>query len=350
MEILKNNERSQIKSRTGVEYYKVSPGVWGMKIVFVNIYIVASDTGQDGSWVLIDAGLKGSADRIIKMAEDIFGKGARPSSIILTHGHFDHVGAVKELLKVWTVPVYAHYLELPYLKGISSYPPPDPMVGGGLMSLLSFTFPKKASDLGVRVRRIAANGIVPDLPDWQLIHTPGHSPGQIALFRESDRTLISADAFVTTKQESVFSVMTQKHVLSGPPKYFTIDWDAAKSSVQKLLALNPLVAASGHGYPMYGEELSLSLNYLVNNFEKEAVPKYGRYVKEPARANKNGVQYVPKRVNNPELIAATAIIAALTAIAIIYRLNGRKPIKNQLSVSYLAKKILNPVKAILQPS
>jgi glyoxylase-like metal-dependent hydrolase (beta-lactamase superfamily II) len=331
MEILKNNEYTPIKG-SGVEYYKVAPGVWGMKIVFVNVYIIASGEDRGNNWVLIDTGLKGSGDKIKRMAEDIFGRATKPEAIILTHGHFDHVGAIDELLGYWDAPVFAHYLELPYLKGLSSYPPPDPMVGGGLMSLLSWTYPKKPKDLGNKVHRLPANSdTVPGLPGWQYVHVPGHSPGQIALFREADRTLISADAFVTTKQESAFSVMTQKHVLSGPPKYFTTDWIASKQSVQKLLALHPQAAATGHGYPMYGVELLASLKNLIDNFEDEAVPKYGRYVKEPAKSNKNGVQYIPERVNNPELLAVVGIISAVAAFALVWKLTRKKEVKTDLS-------------------
>ncbi len=338
MEILKNNEYTPIKG-SGVEYYKVAPGVWGMKIVFVNIYIIASGEDKGNNWVLVDAGLKGSGEKIKRMAEDIFGQGSKPEAIILTHGHFDHVGAIDELLAYWDTPVFAHYLELPYLKGLSSYPPPDPMVGGGLLSLLSWTYPKKPIHLGSRVHRLAANtDTIPGLPDWQYVHVPGHTPGQIALFRELDRTLISADAFVTTKQESAFSVLTQKHVLSGPPKYFTTDWVASRQSVQKLVDLKPKAAATGHGYPMYGEELTRSLKYLIENFEKEAVPKYGRYVKEPAKSNKNGVQYIPKRANNPELLAIVGIISAVAAFALVWGLSRKKQQKNDVSLTGLFEK------------
>ena len=61
---------------------------------------------------------------------------------------------------------------------------------------------------------------------WRWIFTPGHSPGHISLFRDSDRTLIVGDAFVTTKQESLMSVMTQRMEMHGPPMYFTPDWPA----------------------------------------------------------------------------------------------------------------------------
>src|ERR1700710_183150 len=77
---------------------------------------------------------------------------ALPSAIVLTHGHFDHVGPLETLAKEWDVPIYAHKLEHPYLNGTKSYPPPDPTVGGGLMSLLSPLYPRKPGDVSERLR------------------------------------------------------------------------------------------------------------------------------------------------------------------------------------------------------
>src|SRR5690606_20108949 len=71
----------------------------------------------DGSWVLVDAGMPKSASEIIEVAEQRFGKNNPPTAIILTHGHFDHVGSIVGLLEKWNVPVYAHTLETPFLTG-----------------------------------------------------------------------------------------------------------------------------------------------------------------------------------------------------------------------------------------
>ena len=73
-------------------------------------------------------GLHLSAGKIKHWAEAHFGKGTKPEAVILTHGHFDHVGAVEDLLQDWNVPVYAHPAEFPYLIGHEKYPPPDPGV------------------------------------------------------------------------------------------------------------------------------------------------------------------------------------------------------------------------------
>lgn len=321
MEVLETNHEVKTIKKPGLEYFAVTSGVWGMKIVFVNIYMVAT---EGNNWILIDAGLKGSGNKIRRMAEDIFGKGAKPSCIVLTHAHFDHVGALEELSDIWHVPIYAHPLEMPYLKGLSSYPPPDPLVGGGLMSLMSWTFPRKPKNLRNKVFKLPADGSIPGVESWKYIHTPGHAPGHISLYRESDKTLIAGDAFVTTKQESAFSVMTQKKQMSGPPKYFTIDWQASASSVRELAALHPETAATGHGLPMYGEELDTGLTFLADHFEDVAVPKNGRYVKHPAVADEKGVEYVPPANVKPLVIAGSIIAGALLAAVATWQLRKRK--------------------------
>ena len=111
------------------------------RIVFVNVVLSGAAGAGDQRWVLIDTGLMGSAGAIARAAADRFGHDARPAAIVLTHGHFDHAGAVEELARRWDVPVYAHALELPYLDGRASYPPADASVGGGLMSRLSPVLP-----------------------------------------------------------------------------------------------------------------------------------------------------------------------------------------------------------------
>src|SRR4051794_30712884 len=103
------------KSSEKQSYFEVAPDVWGMKIIFVNIYMIK----DNDHWVLVDTGLPGSSDRILKMANELFGD-QPPKAIILTHAHFDHRGAVDVLLDHWEVPVYVHPMEMPYLTGKSS--------------------------------------------------------------------------------------------------------------------------------------------------------------------------------------------------------------------------------------
>ena len=310
----------------GIDLFPVAPGVWGLKDVFVNLYIIINP--DDSSWVLVDAGLKTAAPKIKKAAALLFGTESRPACIILTHGHFDHVGSLKNLAEEWDVPVYAHELELPYLTGLSKYPPADPSVNGGLMAELAGLYPRGPVDLGFRVQALSTPDSVPFLPGWTWIHTPGHSPGHISLYRKEDGVLIAGDAFVTTKAESALYTMLQKKKISGPPKYFTPDWAAAAASLEVLDGLHIQVAATGHGRPMEGSRMRKSIHNLSLHFQQEAVPLQGRYVSHPARMDKTGVVYIPPRIGKPDLpvTKAIAIAAGFIALALFVKSGPAKKV------------------------
>jgi glyoxylase-like metal-dependent hydrolase (beta-lactamase superfamily II) len=144
-------------------------------------------------------------------------------------------------------------------------------------------YPRGPINLGNRVRPLPIDGTIPTLSGWRWVHTPGHTAGHVALFRDTDRALIVGDAFCTTKQESFFAVATQKPELHGPPAYFTTDWDAARDSVRRLAALEPAFIAPGHGQPMAGVQALQSLTELSHRFDEVARPEHGRYVEHPTR-------------------------------------------------------------------
>lgn len=219
-----------------------------------------------------------SGDKIIEVAEERYGKDNPPSAIILTHGHFDHVNGIVELMSKWDVPVYAHPLEFPFLTGQQAWPDPDTSVEGGMLAKISFLYPNEPIDISERLQPLPSAGNVAELPGWEWIHVPGHAPGQIALFRSGDRILISADAFITVKQDSFYWVFMQKEEVCGPPVYLTTDWSAAYNSVKELAALNPAVVIPGHGIAMQDAALKEGLDHLLANWEEEAVPDHGKWV------------------------------------------------------------------------
>lgn len=296
-------------------FFRVTEGVWGIKDVMVNVYLIAN---PDKSWVLVDAGLKSAFSKIKTAAAELFGESIPPVAVVLTHGHFDHVGSLEAIIREWQVPVYAHFLETPYLTGKSDYPPADSGVGGGLLSLVSGLYPNDPIDLIDAVKSLPLDGHIPFMPEWTYIHTPGHAPGHISLWREYDRVLVAGDAFVTTRQESVFSVLTQRKVVSGPPKYFTYDWYQADKSVNALADLSPEIVATGHGKPMAGYEMRQQLMDLALNFSDRAVPRYGRYVAEPAVTNRDGVVSLPKEPAGSGAIWALVSSVAVIALGCVY--------------------------------
>ena len=319
--------------------FTVAPGVWGKKDLFVNYYIIQDNESQ--TWYLVDAGLKWSASNIKDLAADLFGKDSKPAGLILTHGHFDHVGALHSLLEDWDVPVYAHYLEMPYLTGVSSYPPADPTVGGGMMSAMAWMYPRGPIDIENYLQVLPDNNTIPGLSEWKYLHTPGHAPGHISLFRQSDKVLIAGDAIVTTQQESAINALTYKKKLSGPPKYFTCNWASAKISALKLAALNPEIIAAGHGEPMQGEEMRNALYTLANKFDSVAKPKQGRYINEPAITDETGILYLPHNteVVSPLVKVVGVSLGILTIGLLLYKFSRKKP-----SVANTVKDTLKKIK------
>jgi glyoxylase-like metal-dependent hydrolase (beta-lactamase superfamily II) len=192
------------------------------------------------------------------------------------------------------------------------------------MSVVSPAFPTGPFNISEHIQLLPQDGSLPYLPDWKYIHTPGHSPGHISLFRRRDRVLLAGDAFVTTRQESVWSVMMQTKKLTGPPRYFTYDWDAAAKSVKTLAELEPEIVATGHGQVMKGEQMRKMLHKLADNFYEVAVPAHGRYTREPAITDEGGVTYIPKPVNkiSPAVaIAAGVAVLGLTAWLLLRKKN-----------------------------
>lgn len=298
--------------------HRVAPGVFGMRVALANLYFVGQAQSPRG-WVLVDAGVGPCAGLVARAAEAHFGAGARPEAIVLTHAHFDHVGGLAELARRWDVPVYAHELELPYLTGAADYPPPDPTVGGGALAWMAAAYPRRGLDLGERARPLPADGTVPHLPGWRALHTPGHTPGHVSLFREADRALLAGDAAVTTRQESALAVATQAPELRPPPAYFTLDWAEAGRSVEKLAALRPLVIAAGHGRPMRGPEAAEGLRRLAEGFAAAAPPR-GRYVAAPARGD---AAYRPHAAGRDLPKAALAAGVAAAGLALWLARRGR---------------------------
>jgi len=230
------------------------------------------------NWVLIDAGLPYGGKKIVQVAEKRFGKGNRPQAILLTHGHFDHVGGLIECIAEWNVPVYAHSLEFPYLKGEQSYPEPDGSVEGGLLAKISPIYPNEPIQLGDIVKELPENGEVPFMKEWRWLHTPGHSPGHVSFFRERDGLLIAGDAFITVRQDSFYNVLLQIPEVNGPPRYLTTDWEKAQKSVEKLARLSVKIVITGHGPMVKGEDLQVGLKKLIKDFKTEAIPDYGRFI------------------------------------------------------------------------
>jgi glyoxylase-like metal-dependent hydrolase (beta-lactamase superfamily II) len=276
-------DNPQIDAANNDTTHQIADDLAYKRLAMVNVVYFGSPGAADRQWILTDAGVPGSAGAIRRAAAKRFGEHSRPAAIVLTHGHIDHVGALKTLAEEWNVPVYAHELEIPFLDGTKSYPPPDPAVGGGLMSLMSPLFPPSPIDVSRWLRVLPEDGTIPHMPGWRWIHTPGHTRGHVSFWRQAYRCLIAGDAFITTDQESAYAVATQEPEMHGPPMYYTPDWESAGKSVRELALLEPELVITGHGRAMEGVAMRRALHTLARDFEDIAVPDHGRYVEKPVR-------------------------------------------------------------------
>jgi glyoxylase-like metal-dependent hydrolase (beta-lactamase superfamily II) len=290
-----SSEKGQI-----VDY---APDVVRVATGIVNTYLV----GRAARWVLVDTGVPGASALIRRAAEARFGPGAKPAAIVLTHGHFDHSGNVDALVAEWSVPVYAHPLELSYLAGRSKYPPQDPTVGGA-MAFLSRVMPR-GGHKPVKTTIMPLGERIPAMPEWRAIHTPGHTAGHISLFRDADRVLLAGDALATMDTDSWVEQVRRTPDLCNPPAALTADWEGARTSVVELASLEPGAIGAGHGLPVAGRDVPRALQQFAATF---APPAHGRYVNAPAATGPAGLEWIPPPV--PDWLARQAAGAALVVL------------------------------------
>ena len=271
-----------------------------------NAYLVGTGT----LWFLVDSGLPGDAPAIRKAVAARFGANARPAAIVLTHGHADHAGSARELADEWDVKVHVSRLEMPYLSGLSQYPPLDP-TAPGIMSLLSRFVSVPSINLGNRLAVVDKADPFPGLHDWWAIDTPGHSPGQLSYFRKGDGILLAGDAVTTMNTESLLGFFSKGRKLCGPPLSSTLNWPQAWDSVAKLVLLEPRLLAAGHGKPM--RKPASKLRKLSR---KSSVPSRGRFAHAPAQVGEGGIISLPPAPPDPLPSIARSILVLSVAAGV----------------------------------
>ena len=116
-----------------------------------------------------------NAAAIIRMVSDM---GAKPCAVLLTHGHFDHIGAADELRKMYEIPVYAHEAEEALLSS------PTLNLSGSWASAIIL----KADHLLKDGDKLQIAGFT-----VKVLHTPGHTEGSCCYVLENEELLFSGD-------------------------------------------------------------------------------------------------------------------------------------------------------------
>lgn len=184
-----------------------------------NAYLLDTPQGP----LLVDAGMPGQRRRL----EGYLG-GVKPAALLLTHHHLDHVGGAWMLWERYGLPIYAHPLDIPFISGEARRPPfpPIPWLGDWIANSPR-PLPKEA------LRPVEEGAVV---LGWQVVHLPGHTPGQIGLLREG--VLLAADALrVGARGPWV------------PPAMVNHDTQQARRTVGKIARLEAQKIYVGHGPP-----------------------------------------------------------------------------------------------------
>lgn len=283
----------------------LSPDVVCFPLGGVNAYGIL---GPEGS-VLVDTGMSFTVGKLQRAWDERFGP--PPRAIVLTHGHQDHSGGAAELARRWSIPLYVHPLERAFVDGRSRYPDPDP-TSPGPMGLLCRFMPWPKINPGREMLDLPADGSVPFLPGWKWLHVPGHAPGQVALWQESDRVALVGDAFSTADFDSWSGILSQRPTLGRPVAAITCDWELARLSVLRIAMLHPEAVGAGHGPPRTDPGLAQELVEFAQNL---AAPLSGRYVPRPALTDENGVVSLPPRPPDPLPRRAAVVLAAAGLVA-----------------------------------
>lgn len=202
---------------------RISEHIWRLGIwigIPIHVWVVVDEEGVS----LVDAGISTMAAGILSFIDRL--QAGRLQRILLTHGHSDHVGAIKRILQRTSVPVYAHSIEIPYMEGELAYPRRRKAVQ---VIAKGVTQPLLADDNG-RLRSTC--GLQPFL-------TPGHAPGHVVYYHEEDQVLLAGDLFTSKKGK-----------LQKPMAIFTSDMAAAIDSSRILRELKPRHLEICHGHPV----------------------------------------------------------------------------------------------------
>ncbi len=195
--------------------------------VTANTYLALGD-----QTTLIDSGTPGKQENIIKyLQNELKSKPEDIKTIVLTHHHIDHTGSLYELKKLTNADIAAYKEDMDIISGEKSSSDPIYMrfVSKLMTIFTSYKFIKP--DISLQENDMVDN--------CRVIHTPGHTPGSIALYNSDNGVIFVGDTLTYDGNK-----------VGGPPSFLINDKEALKKSVKKITDLEPNIMLSGHGKPL----------------------------------------------------------------------------------------------------
>jgi hydroxyacylglutathione hydrolase len=175
-------------------------------------------------------------------------KGHKLAAVALTHCHPDHQGTAWFLCRKFGIPLACHEADAPAMDGRGPMLP-NTLIVNRLGRLIAGP-PWKVS-------RPLRDG--DEIAGFRVVHAPGHTPGHVIYFRESDRVAIAGDVLAN------LSFLTLEPGLRLPPPFFCTDSAQNRRSVELLASLRPSLVCFGHGPPLHKVE---QLHWFVERMKK----------------------------------------------------------------------------------
>ena len=206
-----------------------------------NSYLIEE---SDGTLTLVDAGMQADGKRILEFIAKSNRKPSEVKTIVVTHCHFDHTRGLAAIKAVTGAKVAVHEADADFVSGKKRNPSPAGAMGLAF-GLTSPFFKVTPVDPDVLLKEGDTVGRT------VVLHTPGHTPGSIALYDRQERVLFVGDTARYVKGR-----------LEGPPPRFTPRMDQAKASIERLSSLDFVVMLSGHGEPLRSPDAPKMMNEL----------------------------------------------------------------------------------------
>jgi glyoxylase-like metal-dependent hydrolase (beta-lactamase superfamily II)/ketosteroid isomerase-like protein len=219
----------------------VATGVWVVQGQpgRCNVFLIENG-GEEGGVTLYDAGAR-------TMTRAVASAGAKLGGIrrvVLGHGHTDHRGVAPAL----GVPVLCHPDEVQDAEGSGGfrYWPADLAGLPPVVKQAHKVLHRYAWDGGpVKIADTVAEG--DEIAGFSVVDLPGHAPGLIGLWRESDRLALVSDCFYTL---DMWGRSCPPHL---PEAIYNFDTEQARASLRKLAEMEPAAAWPGHAKPVTGD-------------------------------------------------------------------------------------------------
>ena len=219
-------------------FRQIAEGVWlvqgGFPQKLMNVYLIE----DEGQVTVFDAGIRAMTNGIASAAAGLGGI----RRVVLGHGHPDHRGAAPGL----GAPVYCHPDEVEETQGDGGEHYFDFSKLDWYARAAMPRFLRSWDGGPVQVEGTVSEG--DDIAGFRVVAFPGHAPGMIGLWRESDRLALVSDTLYTLDPQTGF-----KGAPRVPHRAFNHDHDQAVASMRKLAAMEPATVWPGHAEPVTGD-------------------------------------------------------------------------------------------------